>query len=136
MDRDDPVDDPPFRWPDQPMMGDPDGMQGARQLAFPKAQKTPQRGEIGGEIIVLPDVKLEQARMVGQMIMDLGSGQAIAIHLPAEVTALHLVLQAAETQTLRHMTVPLQYEKVNKLFTVKFLAAERKTADNSASSPR
>ena len=68
MDRDDPVDGPPFRWPDQPMMGDPDGMQGARQLAFPKAQKAPQFREIRGQIIVLPDIELKQAGMVGQMI--------------------------------------------------------------------
>src|SRR4051794_34088857 len=73
--------------------------------------------------------------MIRTPVEDVRGRQTIASHLPAKVTALHLVLQSAETQTLRHMTVPLHGKKVNKLFTIKGLAAQGRTADNFASSP-
>jgi len=71
MDRNDPVDSPPFRRADEPVVGDAHGVQWARQFAFPKAQETLQSGEIGGEIVVLPHIELQQAGMIRQMVMDL-----------------------------------------------------------------
>jgi hypothetical protein len=96
----------------------------------PEGQKPLQFGKFRTEVVFLPDIGLEQPGMIGTPVKDVRSRQAVALHLTAEVTALHLALQLAETQTLRHMTVPLQAQKVNNLFIIKALAAINQTADN------
>ena len=64
--------------------------------------------------------------MIGTPVEDVRGRQPVTGKLTPEVTAGHLVLQSAETQILRHATVPLQAQKVNKLFIIKALAAMRK----------
>jgi hypothetical protein len=64
--------------------------------------------------------------MIGAPVEDVRGGEPITGELSPEITIGHLVLQLAETQILRHMTVPLQAEKVNKMFIIKALVALRK----------
>ena len=56
--------------------------------------------------------------------MDPGCLRPQPLGLPVIVLAI-LVLQVAETQILWHATVPLQAQKMNKLFILKALAAIR-----------
>jgi hypothetical protein len=56
----------------------------ALQFAFPIAEETLQLGKVGRQIILLPDIQLQQAGMIGKVIVDFGRGQAVAFHLQAE----------------------------------------------------
>ena len=74
VDADYAVDGFPFGRPQQALMGDADRMEGAFQLAPPVIEKALEGGEMGGEIVILPDEELEQGGMVRQAVVDLGGG--------------------------------------------------------------
>lgn len=69
------------------MVGDAHGVQRAVQLAFPIVEKAFQLREVRRKIVFLPDIELEQARVVRKMVVDFGRGQALAFHLQAEFPA-------------------------------------------------
>ena len=93
---------------DQAGVRDRHRMEDSFERFLPERQKSLQFREFRAEVVFLPDVGLEQPRMIRTPLQDVRGRQAVTLHLTAEVTALHLALQSAETQTLRHMTVPLQ----------------------------
>jgi len=92
---------------------------------LPECEKSLQFREFRAEVIFLPDVGLQQPGMIGTPIKDLRGGEPVTGELAPEVFAGHLVLQLAETQILWHATVPLQAQRVNKMFIIKALAAIR-----------
>src|ERR1700722_8541166 len=79
------VDGANFRWLDQPRMGHCHRMQRALELFQPEIEEFVQRRKVRAEIVVLPDVGLQEPGMVRPPVEDIGSGQAVALELPAEV---------------------------------------------------
>jgi hypothetical protein len=62
--------------------------------------------------------------VIGAPVEDMRGGEPVSGKLTPEVTAGHFGPPGiSETQILRHATVPLQAQKVNKLFIIKVLAA-------------
>src|SRR6202008_695111 len=61
--------------------GDPHRMQLAVQAAMPKIQEAAQDRVFGSQVVVLPSIALQQGGMVGQVVEDLRSGQAVAVEL-------------------------------------------------------
>ena len=70
-------------------MGDPHGVDRAIEFAPPIVEKALQRRKRRRDIIVLPDVELQQGRMVRQSVVDLRRGQSIALQLQQEIAAYH-----------------------------------------------
>lgn len=60
----------PFGGSDQPIMRDPHRMARRLDLAAPHRQKIKQHRKVRRKIIFLPDVQLEQRRMIGPVVMD------------------------------------------------------------------
>ena len=71
--------------PDQPRMGDRHRMQRPFQPLQPECQKAVERRKFRTEVVVLPDVGLQQGWMVGKPIEDLRRRQTIALKLAPEV---------------------------------------------------
>src|SRR6185369_6521225 len=70
---------------DEPAVADGDLEEWPIQGARPEIQEALQRREIGEEVVLLPDVALQQARMVGHAVQDLGRRQAITLKLLTEL---------------------------------------------------
>src|SRR5262245_18974166 len=66
-------------------MGDRDRMQRAFQGALPEQEEFLQLRKLRAEIVVLPDVALEQPGMDGTAIEDVRRGQPVAIELLLEI---------------------------------------------------
>jgi hypothetical protein len=60
-------------------------MQRAFQLFSPEGEEALQFGEFGEEIVILPDVRLEQPAMVGAPIQNMRGRQAITTDLSTEI---------------------------------------------------
>jgi hypothetical protein len=69
---------------DQSAMGDLDRMQGAIERFLPEREKAPQFWELWKEIVMLPDEGLQQVRVIGQVVEDLGCRQTVAFQLTTE----------------------------------------------------
>lgn len=68
------------------MVGDAHGVQRALQRLGPVVEKAAQLGKLRGEVVILPDIDLQQARVIWKTIVDFGCGQAVAFHLHPEFT--------------------------------------------------
>src|SRR5215831_3673145 len=79
------VDRADFGRPDQASMGDRDRMQRSLERLQPEGQKAVEHWKSRAEVVVLPDIGLQQGRMIGKPIEDLRRGQTIAFELAAEV---------------------------------------------------
>src|SRR6202008_5048335 len=112
----DAVDGVDFSRLDQSRVCNRHGMKDSVERLPPEGQKPLQFREFRTEVVFLPDIGLEQPGMIRTPVEDVRGRQAVALNRTAEATALHLVLQSAETQTLRHRTGRFQAHKVNKLF--------------------
>src|SRR5215210_456888 len=66
---------------DQTRMGDRHGMERPLQLTRPKAQEFQQHWEIRREIVLLPDVCLKKARVVGQAVKNRRRCQPVPLKL-------------------------------------------------------
>src|SRR5579863_3468607 len=66
-------------------MADPDRMQGTVQLLAPERQKFHQGRKLRRKIIVLPDIGLEQQRMIRKPIENFRRRQAKAFELTHEI---------------------------------------------------
>ena len=64
-------------------------VQGAFKLGLPENQKSLQLGEVGEEVIVLPDVTLEQPVMVRPAVEDMRGSKTIPRHLFIKVLTDH-----------------------------------------------
>src|SRR5687767_3262623 len=69
---------------DQPPMRDPDTIERAVEIGGPEVQKIRKLGKARREIVILPDIALEEARMVRDAIEDLGRGEGEALDLALE----------------------------------------------------
>jgi hypothetical protein len=56
-------------------------MQPALDAAAPEFEESVQVGKFGRHVIVLPYIGLEEIRMVGEMVKDLGRGETVALEL-------------------------------------------------------
>ena len=55
------------------------------ELAFPEVEKIGQHGKFRGEVVFLPDERLEQFGVVGQTVENGGRRQPVPIHLFPEI---------------------------------------------------
>ena len=72
-------------------MGDGDGMKQAVQLPRPEIEKLLQLGEMRVQVVLLPDVGLQDSGMIGHSVQDVGGRQTEPFELPTEVWAHHAV---------------------------------------------
>src|SRR5580700_5427125 len=79
------VDGADFRRLDQPRVRHRDRVQRALQLLQPEIEEFVELGKVRAEIVVLPDIGLQEPGMIGPPVEDVGGGQAVALELPAEV---------------------------------------------------
>src|SRR4029078_12352579 len=61
------------------------GMQRPFQFFLPESQKTMQLREFGEQVVVLPNVRLQQPAMVGAAVQDVRGRQAVTTHLFTEI---------------------------------------------------
>src|ERR1700733_3963575 len=66
---------------DQACRGHSHGMEAALDLALPEIQEFVQHGITRCDVEILPDIGLQNVRMVRQMIEDLSGGEAIILQL-------------------------------------------------------
>lgn len=59
-------------------------MDRAFELGRPEGEEFRQHRIFRGDVVILPDIGLEEPRMVGKMVKDLCCGEAIAFELPLE----------------------------------------------------
>src|SRR5215470_723872 len=86
---------------DQARMRDTHRMQRAFELGLPEFEEPVEFGEARVQIVVLPDVGLEQPGVVGPPVQNVRGGEPVSFELPAEVSAGHGVLLLADTTSLR-----------------------------------
>src|SRR4051794_18964572 len=55
------------------------------ELATPEVEEAGQDGKFGSEIVVLPDEVLQELRVVGKAVQDVGCRQAVAFKLFDEI---------------------------------------------------
>src|SRR5207248_6441041 len=79
------VDSPYLRRLDQPRVSNCNGMQRSFERAHPEAEEFLKGREPWAQIILLPDVGLQQRGMIRQTVENLGRGQPIALELPLEI---------------------------------------------------
>src|ERR1700730_16383986 len=70
---------------DQRRVGHGDGVERSLELLQPERQKAVQHRKSRTEVVVLPDIGLQQGRMIGEAVEDLRRGEAIAFELAAEI---------------------------------------------------
>src|SRR5262245_32697588 len=56
-------------------------MQATFDAAVPEIEETAQDGVIRRQVVILPCIALQQAGMIGEVVKDLRSGQAVALEL-------------------------------------------------------
>ena len=91
--RNTPVNGPQFGWFDESRVRHHHRMQGAIERFAPEIEKSLQFGEFRAEIVLLPDIGLEQPGVIGAPVEDMRRRQPVSGELTLEVTAGHLVLQ-------------------------------------------
>src|SRR6476660_9218699 len=70
---------------DQLAVGHLHGMQWPLKLFLPEPEKTLQLGKLGEQIVILPDVGLQQPAMIGTPVPDVGGRQALTTDLFTEI---------------------------------------------------
>src|SRR5215471_4601739 len=78
----------------QARVGDRDRMKRSLELVLPEGEEFLQLRKLGPQVVVLPDVGLQQPAVVGAAIEDTCGGQAIALKLAAEIFRDHFLLRA------------------------------------------
>ena len=66
-----------FGWFDEPRMTDADAVQRAVELLPPKCEELHQGRKVGCDVVILPDIGLQECRMVRHAVEDFRRGQAI-----------------------------------------------------------
>lgn len=85
MDRELRVEDAPVARPDQVAMGNAHRMQPALDIALPELQEAAELGEGRRLVERLPEEGLQQPRMVGHVVEDMGREQAVALELAGKI---------------------------------------------------
>ena len=68
----------PLALGDDGCVGDADGMEFPFELAGPEIEEFVEDREAGSHVQILPNIGLQQAGMVRQMVEDFGGGKAVA----------------------------------------------------------
>src|SRR4051812_47290880 len=82
-------DGPEFGRADQLRMGDGDGMERSSQFPLPEFQKIDEHREARSKIVVLPDISLQEHRMIRHPVEYLGRRQPVTLHLADEILGCH-----------------------------------------------
>ena len=69
MNAQDAIHNPPFRALDQVLVGDPHGVQPCLDLLVPITQEATQFGEARCHVVILPDIELQQRRVIWQAVV-------------------------------------------------------------------
>src|SRR4029450_1434449 len=118
--------------PNQARVRDRDRVERSLQLFQPEREKAVEHRKSRTQIIVLPDIGLQQRWMVGKPIKNLRSGQTIAFELAAEVPGCHAFVCKAlrchgcppiRTSSLRVTSHTNKHKKWRKVPKIKALAA-------------
>src|SRR6516164_8407810 len=83
------VDGADFRGPDQSRMGNRHGMQRPFESFEPELEEAIEHWKSRAEVVVLPDIGLQQRRMIGKPIQYLRSGEAVAFNLASKIFGYH-----------------------------------------------
>lgn len=80
-----PIDTAPLVGADQAVVRVADRMQRTIEACLPEIQEPAHFGKIGGEIVVLPDIGLQNGFKVRNAIENMGGRQAVAVQLPFKI---------------------------------------------------
>jgi hypothetical protein len=75
----------PLAWPDQVLMGVADGMQRAIEASLPELEELVHLGKVGGEVVILPDIGLQDGLKVRDVVKYVCGGEAIAAKLTLKI---------------------------------------------------
>src|SRR5262245_30568882 len=70
-------------------MRDRDRIEWSLELLQPERQEPVQDGKARTQVVVLPDIGLQQGWMIGQPVEDLRRGEAVAFELTADIMGHH-----------------------------------------------
>src|SRR5262249_11004857 len=101
-------------------------MQHALKGALPEPEESLQLREVGTDIVGLPDIGLEQPRVIGASIQDFGRRQAVAGQLLAKVLRSYRSHRRSPFLTALNCVFPprpLQAEELSKSSKINVLAA-------------
>src|SRR6266446_211446 len=104
-------------------MGDRDRVQGAFQGLEPEGQETIEDRKSRTEVVILPDIGLQQPGVIGAPIEDARGGQSVAFELPFELLFAHRNPPFRALMSVLDLEFPLQASKMNLMFIIKALAA-------------
>src|SRR5262249_35024519 len=80
-----------FGWLDEARMRHCHRIEQAVELARPEVEEFLELGKMRVQVVLLPDVVLQDVRMIGHAVEDVRGGEAVAFELAAEVGAGHPV---------------------------------------------
>src|ERR1700730_10840034 len=112
---------------DQARMRHRHRVQRALELLQPEIEELVELGKGRAEVVILPDISLQQPGVIGPPVEDVGRRQSVAFKLAAKllrtpILRIHDALQSQHRNVSR-LAPSLQASKLNKLFTFKALAA-------------
>src|SRR5215472_3180600 len=110
--------------PDQPRMRDGDRVQRPFKGLQPEIEELVERRKGRAEIVILPDIGLQEPGMIRPPVENIGSRQPIALELSAKILRHHSALHPAigNVQVTRSSR---QASKLRNLFIFKALAASK-----------
>lgn len=99
------------------LVRDPYGMQRCFHLATPMIEEFVKHGKAGRHVVGLPYEQLNELRMIGHPVADLGGGQAVALNLSKEIAVRinhHFVLpiETGTYEAMLNALVPQPYRNV------------------------
>src|SRR5262249_19164273 len=100
-----------------------DRVQRAFELLQPKCKKAIETRKSRAKIVVLPDIGLQQRRMIGKAIENMCGRQPITLKLSPEVIGDHSRCSFRTTISLRELGFLWQVQKVNNMCIINALAA-------------
>src|SRR6516164_8830388 len=103
---------------DQTRMRHGDRVQRAFQGLQPEIEEFVERRKYRAEIVVLPNIALQQPGVIRPPVQNVSCGQPIAFKLPPKVLRHHGPLHPI-TRDVSRLSSPLQATKLTKLFTFK-----------------
>src|SRR5437868_15001413 len=98
-------------------MGHRHRMKGAIELLLPEREETLEHWEVGAEVVILPDIGLQQPGVIRTTIEDARGGQPVAPDLALEVFRDHECPPSGRTQVCSAQD-DSQTQNMNKMFTI------------------
>src|ERR1700674_1056141 len=104
-------------------MGDHHRVQRPIELLLPESQEVMEDREIRAEIVILPDVGLQQPAMIGTPVVDVRRREPVSTDLTLKVFRDHGCSPVRRTYQCHVATRRFQAANMNKMFTISALAA-------------